>query len=103
MLREFEITCPTCKGWILIDLDSGEVLKHGAEKESRKKAKVDPAKFTEAFGKVREREQGGGDLFDDAVRAVKKSKQKLEDAFEEAKRKAKENPDERPPNPFDVE
>ena len=42
-----------------------------------------------------------GGRWSDAVRSVEDSKKKLEDAFEEAKRKAKENPDDRPTNPFD--
>lgn len=101
MLREFEITCPECDGWILIDLETGELLRHGKKDESRKKKKVDPKKFKEAMDRMKDRESKGDETFSDAVRSVEDSKKKLEDAFEEAKRKAKENPDDRPTNPFD--
>ncbi len=102
MLREFEITCPGCQGWIIIDLETGEVLRHGKKKESRKKKeKVDPKKFQEAMDKLKKREDSGDETFADAVRSVEETKRKLEDAFEQAKKRAAENPDERPPNPLD--
>ena len=102
MLREFEIICPECEGWIVIDLETGEVLRHGKKKESRqKKKKVDPKKFDEAMDRLKKRETGGDETFSDAVRQVENQKQKLENAFEEAKKRAKENPDDRPTNPFD--
>lgn len=103
MLREFEINCPGCEGWIIIDLDTGEVLRHGKKKESRrqKDKKVDPKKFQQAMDRLKKREESGDDTFDDAVRSVEKQKKKLEDAFDEARKRASENPDDRPLNPLD--
>ena len=101
MLREFEITCPTCEGWILIDLESGEVLRHGAKGETREDAKpAGGTTFADLMDRVKGREERGDDTFSDAVKSVEDSKKKLEDAFEEAKKKAKERPDDKPSNPF---
>lgn len=100
MLREFEINCPECRGWILIDLETGEILRHGKQKESRKK-KVDPKKFDQAMDRLKQRAESGDETFSDAVRGVERQKKKLNEAFEEAKQRARENPDDRPTNPFD--
>lgn len=101
MIREFEISCPTCAGWILLDLESGEVLKHGKKNESRDKPRTDPKKFEDAFDRLRDREARGDDVFTDAVKSVEESKKKLDAAFEEAKKKAAKNKGDKPRNPFD--
>jgi hypothetical protein len=101
MLRELEIDCPTCQGWILVDLESGEVLDHGKKGEPRRNQRPPTKKLEDAFDRLKERQDKGDDVFKDAVRAVEKSKQKLDRAFEEAKKKAKQRPDEKPRSPFD--
>src|SRR5262245_36559431 len=100
MLREFEIECPCCQGWILLDLESGEILDHGKKGEPRRKDRPPPKKLEDAFERLKQRQATGDDVFKDAVRAVEKSKQKLDQAFEQAKKKAKERPDDKPTNPF---
>ncbi len=101
MLRELEIDCPTCAGWILIDLESGEILDHGKKGEPRRNQRAPVKKLEDAFDRLKERQAGGDDVFNDAVKAVEKSKQKLDNAFEQAKKKAKQRPDEKPRSPFD--
>lgn len=101
MIREFEIACPCCRGWIVLDLETGTILDHGREGEIRGKKVTKPKQLEDAFDRLKEREKGGDALFKDAVRSVEKSKQKLDDAFEEAKKKAAKRPDEKPRNPFD--
>jgi hypothetical protein len=100
VIREFQIDCPSCKGWILIDLETGEILKHG--KAGQKRGDAPAGKSLDAvLGEVRDRDKRGDDTFADAVRSVEAQKKRLEKAFEDAKKKARENPDERPPNPMD--
>ena len=101
MLREFEIECPCCRGWILLNLESGEILDHGKQGEPRRHERPPVAKLEDAFERLKKRQAGGDDTFKDAVRAVEKSKQKLDAAFEDAKKKAKQRPDEKPRSPFD--
>lgn len=101
MIREFEIDCPECQGWILIDLESGEVLDHGKKGEPRRKDRPPVKKLEDAFDLLKKRQESGDDVFKGAIRAVEKSKQKLDAAFEDAKKKAAQNKDEKPRNPFD--
>jgi hypothetical protein len=99
VIREFQIDCPSCKGWILLDLETGEILRHG---KSGEKGKAGAGKSLDAvLDEVRDRDKRGADTFDDAVRSVEAAKRRLEKAFEDAKKKARQNPDERPPNPMD--
>ncbi len=100
MLREFEITCPTCNGWILIDLESGEVLRHGKKGEVKGERAGKVKSLNDALDRMNAREAAGDSKFEDAIDAVDKAKQRLEDAFEEARKKAKKRPDDRPVNPF---
>ena len=99
MIREFQIECPECQGWILLDLDSGEVLKHGKKGETT--GEQAPKKFDDAFARFKQKEDGADDLFGDAMQSVEEQKKRLGDAFEQAKKKASENPDEKPRRPFD--
>ena len=99
MIREFEINCPECAGWIRIDLESGEVLAHGKKGQRKSEAAIE--KLEDAFDKVRKREARTDDTFADAMKSVADQKRKLDDAFEEAKKKAAQNPDDRPRNPLD--
>jgi transcriptional regulator of nitric oxide reductase len=101
MLREFEVECPECRGWILVDLDSGEVLAHGKAGAPRGTERPKPKKLEDALERLKERQDTSDEVFRDAVKAVEKSKKKLDAAFEAAKKKAKKNPDEKPRSPFD--
>lgn len=99
MIREYEFSCPECKGWIVLDLSTGEVLRHG--KKGEKPEKVKPKALEDAFDRFEKKQQNTDTTFDGAVKSVEKQKRRLEDAFEDAKRKAAENPDEKPHRPFD--
>lgn len=100
MIREFEIKCPECRGWIVLDLETGEVLAHG--KKGQKRGEPTPPKaLDDAFARFEQKQQGGGEVFDKAMKSVEQQKKRLEDAFEDAKRKAAENPEDRPRRPFD--
>jgi transcriptional regulator of nitric oxide reductase len=101
MLRDIEIDCPTCKGWIVINLETGEVIEHGKKGEPRRRQEIQVKKLEDAFERLKHRESTGDDVFKDAVRSVEKSKKKLDQAFEDAKEKAKQRPDEKPRSPFD--
>ena len=100
MLREFEITCPECEGWILLDLETGEVMAHGEKGSGRDKG-PDRKKMADAFERLKSREQKGDETFGDAVRKVGEQSDKLDRAFEDAKKKAKRRPSDRPVNPLD--
>ncbi len=102
MIREYELKCPTCQGFILIDLESGEILGHGTREQGEaKKNATMPKALDDVLGRIRAREAAGDDTFSNAVKSVKDSKKKLDQAFEQAKEKAKKKPDDKPHNPFD--
>ena len=99
-MREFEIDCPECRGWIRLDLETGQVLDHGRAGESRE-SESKPKQLDEAFERVRKRQEQGEETFRAAVRQVESHSKKLDQAFEAARKKAEENPAERPHNPLD--
>ncbi len=104
MIREFELVCPTCKGFILVDLESGEVLGHGTREQGEAKKKAEqPKALDDILGRLRAREASGDQTFSNAVKSVADSKKKLDQAFEQAKEKAKKKPGEKPKNPFDLD
>ena len=97
MADTVRVTCPCCGNAMVVDGASGEVLS-----EDRPKTK--PAvSFEDAVGEVRAGAQRRQDAFDKAFDRTRRLDDLLDKKFEEAKRKAKENPDAKPTNPFDLE
>ncbi len=107
MRREFEVTCPNCSGWLLLDLETGEVIRHGAErpKKAPPRKKGDVKAFDDALDRVTKRAADPADPFDDALRSLKDQKKKLDRAFDDAKKKVKDDPDadDLPRRPFDLD
>lgn len=96
MPEALDVTCPCCDTLLKVDPDTGAVVW-----ADKKKA---PAKdFDELVDRVRSQKSALDDKFARSMAQNRNQKDILEKKFEEARRRAAENPNERPPNPFDNE
>ena len=96
MPEALDVTCPCCDTLLKVDPDTGAVVW-----ADKKKA---PAKdFDELVDRVRSQKSALDDKFARSMAQTRNQKDILEKKFEEARRRAAENPNERPPNPFDNE
>jgi hypothetical protein len=94
MPEALDVTCPCCDTLLKVDPDTGAVVW-----ADKKKA---PAKdFDELVDRVRSQKSALDDKFARSMAQNRNQKDILEKKFEEARRRAAENPNERPPNPFD--
>ena len=96
MPEALDVTCPCCDTLLKVDPDTGAVVW-----ADKKKA---PAKdFDELVDRVRTQKSALDEKFARSVAQNRNQKDILDKKFEEARRRAAENPNERPPNPFDNE
>jgi uncharacterized Zn finger protein (UPF0148 family) len=96
MPEAIDVTCPCCETLLKVDPDTGAVVW-----ADKKKA---PAKdFDELVDRVRSQKSALDDKFARSMAQNRNQKDILEKKFEEARKRAAENPNERPPNPFDNE
>ena len=96
MPEALDVTCPCCEKLLKVDPDTGAVVW-----ADKKKA---PARdFDELVDRVRSQKSALDDKFARSMAQNRNQKDILEKKFEEARKRAAENPNERPPNPFDNE
>jgi hypothetical protein len=96
MPEAIDVTCPCCETLLKVDPDTGAVVW-----ADKKKA---PAKdFDELVDRVRSQKSALDDKFARSMAQNRNQKDILEKKFEEARKRAAENPNDRPPNPFDNE
>jgi hypothetical protein len=97
MADRVEIECPCCATRLVIDAETSEILS-----ETRPKRDVDKT-FRSAMNDVQsgagKREQAFSKAFD----RTRKLDDLLDKKFEEARKKAKDEPDKKPPSPFDLD
>ena len=99
MSREtLDIRCPCCDARMIVDPDTGSILRF-----ERPKEKGASLSFEEAFRNEKARRQEADARFAQAFGEMQKKEQILEKRFQEAVKKAKEEPDEKPLHPFDRE
>ena len=94
MASNLEITCPCCETRLVIDPDTGAILRE------ERVVKREHKSLDEALGSVRAQKR---DAEDRLARAFQENRQRdeiLEKKFQEARRKAKDSTDP-PPRPFD--
>jgi hypothetical protein len=84
------IACPGCRALIVVDVATGEVLSHEAPKGPK-------ADMDEALKALRESKGKREDAFKKSLSAEKNKSDLLGKKFQEAVRRAQENPDAAPP------
>ena len=96
MPEALDVACPCCGAILKVDPETGAVVW-----ADKKKA---PAKnFDDLVSRV-ESQRSALDLkFARSVQQTKRSGEILEKKFEEARRRAEQDPDGKPPHPFDNE
>ena len=96
MPEAIDVECPCCGSLLKIDPETGAVVW-----ADKKKA---PARdFDDLVSRVQSQKSLLDEKFARSVQQTRNQKDILEKKFEEARKRAAENPDLRPPNPFDNE
>jgi hypothetical protein len=96
MPEALDVTCPCCGSLLKVDPETGSVVWLDKKKE--------PAKdFDDLVSRVHSQKSLLDEKFARSVQQTRNQKDILEKKFEEAKKRAAENPNVRPPNPFDNE
>lgn len=96
MPEALDVDCPCCGTHLKVDPETGSVVWMDKKKE--------PAKdFDDLISRVASNKSRLDEKFARSVEQTRHSKDILEKKFEEARKRASENPNERPPNPFDNE
>lgn len=98
MSAPLTIHCPECESVLVVDPDTGAVLRHEAPAAKRKVGSLEEA----AQEVVRRKERAEG-LFAATVEREKHKKEILEKTFQEALEKAKQDPSAKPRGIFDDE
>jgi len=93
----FQFDCPCC----------GKRIEYDVRSQEARAVKVKEAKVSKDFDTLladqsAERKRLAS-AFGQAVDDQKREREKLDDLFNTAKRKAAEDPDDRPPRPFDLD
>jgi hypothetical protein len=94
MPEALDVTCPCCEALLKVDPETGSVVW-----ADRKKAP--PKDFDDLVERVGRQKSVLDEKFARSVRATKHKGELLDKKFEEARRRAQQNPDEKPPHPFD--
>lgn len=98
MTRKLTVRCPDCHSSLVVDADTGAILRH--QPAARRGGKS----FEELFADLDEGKERAEQIFEQEKAALADRDRLLEERFEEAMKKAKESPDdERPRRPFDLD
>jgi len=96
MPEALDVACPCCEAKLKVDPETGTVVW-----ADRKKAP--PKSFDDLVERVAAQRSGLDEKFARSVRQTKHASQILDKKFEEARRRAEQDPDGKPPHPFDNE
>jgi hypothetical protein len=96
MPEALDVTCPCCGSLLKVDPETGSVVWLDRKKEP-------PKDFDDLVNRVHSQKSLLDEKFARSVQQTRNQKDILEKKFEEAKKRAAENPNVRPPNPFDNE
>jgi len=94
MSRNLDITCPCCETRLVVDPDTGAILREDRVVKREHKT------LDDALDHVNAQRREAEHKLERALRDSKNREEILEKKFEEARRKAKES-DTPPPRPFD--
>jgi len=96
MPEALDVTCPCCGSLLKVDPETGSVVWLDKKKE--------PAKdFDDLVSRVHSQKSLLDEKFARSVQQTRNQREILDKKFEEARKRAADNPNERPPNPFDNE
>ena len=95
MASNLEVICPCCDTLLIVDQETGAVLRE--ERATKREHKS----LDDALGSVRAQKREAEQRLVRAMEEAKHREQILEKKFQEARKRAAENPDEKPPSPFD--
>ena len=96
MPEALDVECPCCGAMLKIDAETASVVWADKKKE--------PAKsFDDLLQRVSSQKSVLDEKFARSVHQTRNQREILEKKFEEARKRAAENPNQRPPNPFDNE
>jgi len=96
MPEAVDVDCPCCGAQLKVDPETGAVVWSAKPQQ--------PARdLDDLVSAVRSRRSELDEKFARSVKQNKNQKEILERKFEEARRRAAEDPDRRPPNPFDYD
>jgi uncharacterized Zn finger protein (UPF0148 family) len=96
MPEALDVTCPCCGAALKVDPELGTVVWSEAKKA--------PAKdLNDLVDRVHSNRSVLDEKFARSVSQNRKQSEILDRKFEEAKKRANQNPNQRPPNPFDNE
>lgn len=96
MPEALDVDCPCCGAVLKVDPGTGAVVR--ADKPARPARDLD-----DLVSAVRTRRSALDEKFDRSMRQNRNQREILEKKFEEARKKAAEDPEARPPNPFDYD
>jgi hypothetical protein len=96
MPEALEVTCACCGALLKVDPETGAVVWS----EQKKAA---PKDFDDLVHRVHEHKSELDEKFARSVQQTRNQKAILDRKFEEAKKRASEDPNVKPPNPFDYD
>jgi DNA-directed RNA polymerase subunit M/transcription elongation factor TFIIS len=96
MSAPLTIHCPECESILVVDPDTGAILRHESASANRK-----VGSFEEAAHEVAKRKERAEGLFAATVEREKHKKEILEKTFQEALEKARKDPSAKPRGIFD--
>ena len=88
------VTCPCCETLLVVDPDTGTILRE------ERKTRREHASLDDALGSLRSQKKEAAEKLARAMDEAKHRQEILEKKFEEARKKASES-DAPPPRPFD--
>jgi len=98
--KKLTVTCPDCRGTLIVDATTGLVLSH----TSKKRPKAGGKDFDTLLGQVDSGKAQAEKIFEREVAAHEDRDRLLEEKFREALKRAKSDSDEAPPKrPFDLD
>lgn len=96
MPEALDVTCPCCEALLKVDPETGSVV--WADKK-----KAPPKDFDDLVSRVHSKQSALDQKFARSVRQTRNAGEILEKKFEEARKRAEQDPQARPPHPFDNE
>ncbi len=98
--ESLKVECPICRGELVIDVASGQVLLH----QEAPKPIVGGHSFDDLLADVDAAKDRAGDVFKREMTALEDSDRLMEEKFSEALKRAEKEPDaEPPPRPWDFD
>jgi hypothetical protein len=96
---QLRVECPGCRGELIIDIATSQVLVHKAARQAPAGGKD----LDSLFADLDESKQRADDIFDREMSALKDKDRILEEKFRLGLERAEKEPDEKPLRPWDLD